>query len=237
MTSATDQSRAYKRRRTLWKAVNRARARNVRAIRRLWAEKIRAYLLDGDFLAISDAMERTYIEVGGQFARTTYRRLKGQKDIGDLNDEIDAQMLNYVRTELGGVIKSVQDTSARQYANILAADLTLSEQADLIDEMINRRAKFIASNEIAGASNAGQLIGGQNYTAETGQAVVKTWISTIDSVVRPEHEEADGQSVWQNENFIVGGESMSQPRDPAASVWNTVNCRCVMDLQKVEATN
>jgi len=237
MISAKDQTKEYRKRRTLWKAVNRARARHVRAIRRLWAEKIRAYLIGGDPLAIGEAMERTYIEVGGQFARAVYRRLKGQKDIGDINDEIDAQMLGYVRTEMGNVVKSIQDTSVRQYTNILAADLTLSEQADLIDKMIINKAKSISANEITNASNYGDLLGANNYAMETGNRVIKTWIATIDSVVRPEHEAADGQSRWQNEDFDIGGIGMAAPGDPRGGVENTINCRCVMDLQKVEATN
>lgn len=57
-------------------------------------------------------------------------------------------------------------------------------------------------------------------------SVQKTWNATLDSSTRPEHAEADGQSVDILDNFDVGGESLAYPGDDSGSPENTINCRC-----------
>lgn len=56
----------------------------------------------------------------------------------------------------------------------------------------------------------------------------KRWVATADDRTRPEHADADGQEVPNDEPFTVGGEKMMYPGDISygASAWNTVNCRC-----------
>lgn len=56
----------------------------------------------------------------------------------------------------------------------------------------------------------------------------KRWDSVGDSLVRPWHLDADGQTVPENEPFVVGGEQLMQPGDDSlgASAKNIINCRC-----------
>jgi uncharacterized protein with gpF-like domain len=56
--------------------------------------------------------------------------------------------------------------------------------------------------------------------------VTKEWVSRGDSRVRDAHRAADGQVVPMNMPFIVKGESLQYPGDPAGSASNIVNCRC-----------
>lgn len=58
--------------------------------------------------------------------------------------------------------------------------------------------------------------------------VAKEWWSVGDSVVRPAHLSADGQTVPVGEPFTVGGEKLMQPKDMSlgASIDNVANCRC-----------
>ena len=61
---------------------------------------------------------------------------------------------------------------------------------------------------------------------DLGIVVTKRWISAHDSRSRPAHFAAHGQEKPIDKPFIVGGEPLMFPLDPAASAWNTVNCRC-----------
>lgn len=60
----------------------------------------------------------------------------------------------------------------------------------------------------------------------------KTWISELDSEVRPTHMEAHGQTVPASGVFIVGGWPMRIPHDPNAPISETINCRCEADYQR-----
>lgn len=56
----------------------------------------------------------------------------------------------------------------------------------------------------------------------------KRWVATFDSRTRPEHSDADGQTVDVDEPFVVGGEELMEPGDTSAPTEMTINCRCSM---------
>lgn len=59
-----------------------------------------------------------------------------------------------------------------------------------------------------------------------GISIEKMWKANFDDKTRDPHAEADGQIVPIEEPFIVNGEEMMYPGDPAGSAENVVNCRC-----------
>lgn len=61
----------------------------------------------------------------------------------------------------------------------------------------------------------------------------KIWATQGDELVRPDHEDADGQEVGINETFTVGGEDLTGPGDPNGSDAQTINCRCWVELEGV----
>jgi uncharacterized protein with gpF-like domain len=79
------------------------------------------------------------------------------------------------------------------------------------------------------AQNAGRQAGGQQLE-ELGVVTKKIWVATQDSRTRPEHLDASGQEVADNEPFEVGHEMLMFPGDQSmgASPWNLYNCRCTM---------
>jgi hypothetical protein len=230
----------YQNRRIYWKAINRIRASFVRQTRKVWREALEDYLIKDNPLAIDEAMKKTYVEVGGKFARSQRNRLLRQKAYGDVNDEVDDIIVRYVRDEKGGIIKSIKDTSASLYASILADEsLTAQEQLKAIEKMIVARSRFLAEQEIVSASNYGDILGAdlaEQIGIERGEQFlyVKTWVATIDAVVRDAHADADGQTVRKPEYFNVGGEQLFYPKDPAGSAGNTINCRCTMIVDKIK---
>ena len=54
----------------------------------------------------------------------------------------------------------------------------------------------------------------------------KEWIASFDDRTRDAHAQADGQIVMQSDPFLVGGEQLLYPGDPAGSSTNVINCRC-----------
>lgn len=84
------------------------------------------------------------------------------------------------------------------------------------------RAKTVAVTEVHRAFNFGSLAAAMNV----GRGVTKRWDSKDDAATRPAHTRADGQTRPVFQAFIVGGEALQAPGDPAGSAWNVIQCRC-----------
>ena len=223
----TRTSPAYIKRRIMWKAVNRARNSFARPMFLMWKRQMRKSL-GGDIMAIREAMKITFVRVGGAFAR--YHNNKLTKARGAFDD----QMAGYANSEMSSISASIGETLQQKAAKIRAnPDLTGDEQEDLIEEMINSRAKIVSDNEVTRASNVGAEIGAMAAILSVPEPFIKTWLATIDDRVRDGHEAAEGLTVRESESFIVGGEALRVPMDSAGSIANTINCRCAVDYQKV----
>jgi len=99
---------------------------------------------------------------------------------------------------------------------------------NVYDEMDAVRAKMIARTESAGAMNAGGLMG-----ARADGMTHKQWLSQIDERTRGsdpddefDHINCDGETVEIDEPFVMTGQPMQYPLDPAGDAGNCVNCRC-----------
>jgi len=62
--------------------------------------------------------------------------------------------------------------------------------------------------------------------AEVVPGLQKMWQHGVSRVPRLSHLAAVGQVRDVNEPFMVGGEALMYPRDPAGSPGNTINCSC-----------
>ncbi|WP_075780073.1 phage portal protein [Marinitoga sp. 1137] len=94
---------------------------------------------------------------------------------------------------------------------------------DVMSLAKRQRAATIARTEIYGAVN-----NSHHLTLLENGIEKKEWLTARDERVRTEHENADGQIVNVNEPFIVGGEHLMYPLDPAGSPGNIINCRCTV---------
>jgi uncharacterized protein with gpF-like domain len=88
------------------------------------------------------------------------------------------------------------------------------------------RAQTIAVTEVNGASNAGWFAGAVKEQQQLGRPLAKKWIATHDTHTRPDHREADGQTVPLLSPFIVGVSPMLYPGDKAGPPEEIINCRC-----------
>jgi hypothetical protein len=56
---------------------------------------------------------------------------------------------------------------------------------------------------------------------------MKEWIASFDDRVRDTHSEAGAsEPIKDNEYFLVGGNMMMHPGDPAGGAAEIINCRC-----------
>lgn len=68
----------------------------------------------------------------------------------------------------------------------------------------------------------------QIVQSASGETFYKTWLASADERTRPDHADADGQTVRLDEQFVVGGVAMDAPGDPAAPADEVVGCRCTL---------
>lgn len=89
-----------------------------------------------------------------------------------------------------------------------------------------------ARTMVTSAENAGRL-DSYHQAEQDGVLLEKYWIATNDSETREDHRQAGidfskENSIPPDDAFLVGGEELMYPGDPAGSGHNVYNCRCSM---------
>lgn len=88
-----------------------------------------------------------------------------------------------------------------------------------------KRATLISRTEVVGSAN-GAAFDVASDLHYGGLLLEKSWLAAHDSRVRPEHAEADGQTVAMDQPFVVGGAELMYPGDPDGPAEAVCNCRC-----------
>lgn len=142
-------------------------------------------------------------DLAASYLRSASNRLKG---IGDLvwADMREQLALGY---------------EAGESINQLAARLRT------VAKISEPRALTIARTEVVPAANFGSLMQ-LKAVGFTDEECRKEWLATEDGRTRPAHLEADGQLVGLSQPFVVGGDFLQVPGDPAGRAENVINCRC-----------
>ena len=96
--------------------------------------------------------------------------------------------------------------------------------AQVMGDRIASSAETIARTQVIPAFNAGT----HESWRQSGVVKRKRWLSTNDGRTRDAHVRAHGQEVGLDEPFVVDGEDLLYPGDPAGSPENIINCRCTM---------
>lgn len=90
------------------------------------------------------------------------------------------------------------------------------------------RADLIARTEVHAAANYGSIETVRNAEKELDMKMLKEWGPTLDSRTRESHAAMAGSpAIPLDQPFLVGGQAMDRPGDPAGGAENVVNCRCV----------
>lgn len=141
--------------------------------------------------------------------------------------------LQAVPNEVFGLVSHIVDSATTNGASIPDVQAQVEQLfGDTSTPNWKNRARTVARTEVVGAYNGGlhdafSMI----VTNDPGTEYVKRWLATEDTRTRPDHVEADGQTVPFDQPFIVGGFQMQHPHDPDAPAKEVVNCRCVELLE------
>lgn len=189
---------------------------------------------------IQSAMNDVYARVGGDFAvayNAHFKRTKALRVKDYAASDYAAYLQAWVASECGIRIAGMTDTTRTLLQGVIAkvleeglsidkAQREIRQRFELLSRM---RAERIARTEIVSASNRGAIVSAES----TGLTLNKTWLATRDQRTRPDHAEADGQTVGLSESFVVGGNAMNQPGDPSAPAAEVINCRCTLTFTEV----
>ena len=192
------------------------------------------------------AIEEAYIKLYMTTTVDYFKAKRGQwkksftKQVDDeiFEDLIMQNVLTYLELHAGETVVAAGDTSVtliqqllkKLTPEIIDQGLGGGEAQTMLRDMIQSewhqmkyfRTERIVRTEVNRASNWGSLEG----TKSLGVPMIKGWLSAFAGESRPEHMDADGQKVDLEEPFIVGGEELQYPGDPAGSAANTINCLC-----------
>lgn len=167
-----------------------------------------------------------------RFGQRFQAAAKGRNlDRKDFSDTFAKQALAFVMQE--GVRRRITAVSDNTRGQIIAAvengqeaglgvDVIARNIRDTVPGISRLRGALIARTETHGAANYGADVAAR----ETGLILRKEWVAAQDERTRQDHVEADGQIVEMGSAFLVGGESLMFPGDPAGSVAQVINCRC-----------
>ncbi len=141
--------------------------------------------------------------------------------------------LNKVPDEVYGAVAHIINSATTNGASIPDVQAQVEQLfGDTSVPQWKNRARTVARTEVVGAYNGGLHDAfAMIVEADPGTEYVKRWLATEDARTRPDHVEADGQTVPWGQPFIVGGFQMMHPHDPTAPPKEVVNCRCVELLE------
>jgi len=95
------------------------------------------------------------------------------------------------------------------------------------------QAERVVRTEATAAANFAQTQAAQ--TIFPPEQLQKEWIASFDDRVRDTHSEAGSENpIPANDAFIVGGQPMMFPGDPAGGAAECINCRCSVAYLPIE---
>ena len=98
-----------------------------------------------------------------------------------------------------------------------------------------RALQTLAETEYHRVFNEATADGAVEYTRQTGRPVAKTWRTMRDDRVRETHIDLEGQRVPMNGWFYANDGDQALFPGGFANPENNVNCRCWLDIQRVNA--
>jgi len=133
------------------------------------------------------------------------------------------------------LIKGVSDTAFNQLRTALKAGLdkgeTMAELAGRVKTVFNHLSNFEA-RRIAMTETSAAYGFSRNVAMENAGIEYKAWLTSHGDNVRLAHQEAEenfgpDNPIPLDQPFLVAGEELMYPGDPAGSPENVINCHCV----------
>lgn len=161
-------------------------------------------------------------------------RQRGEAALAEIGLTLELQIHNaraaaFITANAQRVLTNTTETTRRMLREALAQGVSqgqgISELAAIVRDVFDNRrsnAITIARTEIVSAYNFATT----DAWAQSGEVESHEWLSSRDTIVRPTHVEADGQTVELGSTFTVGEAALSFPGDPTGIPQEVINCRC-----------
>lgn len=193
-----------------------------------WSNQL-PFMLDEDYL--NKYYENLYLAVGRPISKEAVNRFMVKKS--DMWDDI---ITGWVQKNAGKKITLINETFKDYMKSTLERIMEPTAGIELTTQNVYRevlkdwsgvrewQVRRIVQTEAMTASS----VASYESVKVLGIPFEKTWVNSGMSNTRDTHAEADGQTVPEDEPFIVGGEMMMYPHDDSmgASAGNIINCAC-----------
>ena len=193
-------------------------------------------------VAVSALLSQQARKVIPTFGAATLRDVRASAKGRGIKAAGDESLFSRLVAQWLGQRKNMASTIAQTTLNdVLGAVQSGLDDGDGTDEIARAisgvtafspyRSATAARTETHAAALFAQIESGRQAESDLDIELVKTWLPTLDDRTRDAHAEmSDYGAIPLDEKFIVGGEEMDRPGDPAGSAGNVINCRCTLTL-------
>ena len=187
--------------------------------------------------ALEAMYEQAFTSMGERIDQQ-WQSAKGYRPTGkkEMSDTFLRAMRAFITRWVAKKVVDISSTTVNILQGVVQSSiedgLSVAETAKIIrqkgEQFAGYRANLIARTEIHSASQAGSL----SATQQVGGDIIKEWVPVMDDRTRDgdnsDFDHTNVASVPLNEPFIVSGEALMYPGDPAGSAGSVINCRCAM---------
>jgi SPP1 gp7 family putative phage head morphogenesis protein len=147
-------------------------------------------------------------------------------------DDIDSSIRDFMNEHTAEAVVGISDSTREAILNAIRRgedeNLSVEEIARLIVDVTSGEIGLARARRIARTETHAAAMYGQQAAAEASPLdFSKVWLATEDARTRPDHAEANGQTVALDEMFQVGDAELLYPGDFNAPPEQIINCRCV----------
>lgn len=202
-----------------------------------------SHLVDRHQGKLFDSLKAAYARIIPAFGALSLSGIKSRQMKASAEDDLFYDLTQrWVHTEGLKRSKLIADTTE---ADVLAAISTgieegegtaaIADRIGDVTELSDWRSELIARTETHAAANYAGVESVREAEKKLGVKMMKEWLPTLDGRTRPAHADMAGYGpIPMDEKFIVDGEEMDRPGDPAGSAENVVQCRCALGYSEEE---
>ena len=185
-----------------------------------WPDTVREYVEPVAASILAEVYENVTKQTGSSDAMAAARDAL-------INEQLSG--IVQMATDLGNELAPRLAAAAANSLNVSSLNATISNIFTGADGSADRVARTVS-----GFSNGLAVQAGTSVNEQT--PMTKIWVTAGDDRVRPDHADAEGQSVPVDQPFDVGGEALMFPGDPNGSDAEILNCRCWVSVVPAQGT-
>ncbi|SRR6266851_871727 len=183
-----------------------------------------------------DTLRHHYLKVIPAFGALSLSQVKSRQFKDDEEDALFTDLADrWIHTEGLKRSKLIADTTEADVLDAISRGMEDGEGTVAIargiagvTDLSSWRSELIARTETHAAANYASVESVRNAEDKLGVKMLKAWSPTLDDRTRPAHAAMEGsEAIPMDDKFIVDGEEMDRPGDPAGSADNVISCRCL----------